>query len=143
MRVIKFSVYNKRLRRITSGIISPKEYNQLKFEIDFRTSDWDLVKSKIANFVTDNKEYPIELDKNSQCYVPKEVLNADLFSVYISGDNIVTNTVGNLVGEDKSNPIEDNVEAIAALNDRIAILENNAVQTTDGIIDAGRIIERG
>ena len=37
MIVIKFSVYNQRLRRITSGIIPSNAYGKLKFEFDFRT----------------------------------------------------------------------------------------------------------
>ena len=48
--VIKFSVYNQRLRRITSGIIPSNAYGQLKFEFDFRTNDWNVAGTKTGTY---------------------------------------------------------------------------------------------
>lgn len=101
--VIKFSVYNQRLRRITSGIIPSNAYGKLKFEFDFRTNDWDGVETKIANFYYKGENYPINLDENNQCFVPKEVICIPSFSVSVEGGDIVTNYVRNPVDEVKSN----------------------------------------
>lgn len=101
--VIKFSVYNQRLRRITSGIIPSNAYGKLKFEFDFRTDDWDAVEIKTANFYYKGENYSINLDDNNQCFVPKEVINLPSFSVSVHGGDIVTNYVQNLVEKIKSN----------------------------------------
>lgn len=102
MIVIKFSVYNQRLRRITSGIIPSNAYGQLKFEFDFRTDDWSTA-TKTANFSYGGENYYVELDENTQCVVPKEVICAPAFSVAVHGGDIVTNYVRNPVEELKSN----------------------------------------
>ncbi len=103
MIVIKFSIYNQRLRRITSGIIPSNAYGKLKFEFDFRTSDWDSAVTKTANFSYLGDNYPIELDEHNQCFVPKEVIYSPSFSVAVHGGDIVTNYVRNPVEEIKSN----------------------------------------
>ena len=97
MLVVKFSVYNQRLRRITSGIIPSNAYGHLKFEFDFRTDDWDAVQTKTANFYYNGANHPIELDENNQCYVPQEVIYTPSFSVAVHGGDIMTNYVKNLV----------------------------------------------
>ena len=104
MLVIKFSCYNQRLRRITSGIIPLNAYGHLKFEFDFRTDDWNAAEIKTANFSYRGSNYPIELDENNQCDVPKEVIYSPSFSVAVHGGDIVTNYVRNPVEEVKSNP---------------------------------------
>ena len=103
MLVIKFSIYNQRLRRITSGIIPSNASDHLKFEFDFRTDDWDVVETKTANFYYKGTNYPVDLDENSQCYVPQEVIYAPSFSVSVHGGDIITNHVKNVVEEVKSN----------------------------------------
>jgi hypothetical protein len=100
--VIKFSVYNQRLRRITSGIIPSNAYGKLKFEFDFRTDDWNVVETKTANFYYNGENYPIELDENNQCFVPKDVIYSPSFKVSINGGDIVTNYVQNPVEEVRS-----------------------------------------
>lgn len=102
MIVIKFSVHNQRLRRITSGIIPSNAYGKLKFEFDFRTDDWDAATTKTANFSYRGDNYPIDLDEHNQCFVPKEVIYASSFSVAVHGGDIVTNYVINPVEEVKS-----------------------------------------
>ena len=103
MLIVKFSIFNQRLRRITSGIIPSNAYGKLKFEFDFRTDDWDSVTTKTANFYYQGQNYLIDLDENNQCFVPKEVICSPSFSVAIHGGNIVTNHVRNPVEEYKSN----------------------------------------
>ncbi len=97
MIVIKFSVYNQRLRRITSGIIPSNAYGKLKFEFDFRTDDWDVINEKIANFYYKGQNYRVKLDKNNQCLVPKEVIYSPSFKVSIDGGDLFTNSIGNPV----------------------------------------------
>jgi hypothetical protein len=104
MLIIKFSVYNQRLRRITSGIIPSNAYGKLKFEFDFRTDDWTSVAAKMANFYYKGENYPVKLDENDQCFVPKEVIYAPSFSVSVHGGDIVTNYVKNPVETVKSSP---------------------------------------
>ena len=104
MIVIKFSVYNQRLRRITSGIIPSNAYGYLKFEFDFRTDDWDVAETKTANFYYNGKNHPIDLDENNQCFVPKEVIYAPSFSVVVHGGDIVTNYIKNPVEDVDSKP---------------------------------------
>jgi hypothetical protein len=102
--VIKFSVYTSRLRRITSGIIPSNAYGKLKLEFDFRTDDWAAVETKTANFYYKGINYPIELDENNQCYVPKEVIHMPSFDVALHGGDIVTNYVKNCVENLSTNP---------------------------------------
>lgn len=97
MIVIKFSCINQRLRRISSGIIPSNAYGKLKFEFDFRTSDWDKIEIKTANFYYKGENHYIDLDEHGQCFVPKEVIHSPSFSVAIHGGDIVTNYVKNLV----------------------------------------------
>ena len=103
MIVIKFSVYNQRLRRISSGIIPSNAYGKLKFEFDFRTDDWAAVETKTANFYYNGTNYQVNLDENNQCYVPKQVIYAPSFNISVHGGDIVTNNIKILVEATKSN----------------------------------------
>lgn len=113
--VIKFSIFNQRLRRITSGIIPSNAYGKLKFEFDFRTEDWNTITTKVANFYYRGNNCSIELDENNQCFVPQEVIYSPSFSVAVHGGDIVTNYVNNLVDGVGSNtsivpPSNDNCD---------------------------------
>ena len=99
--IIKFSVSNQRLRRITSGIIPSNAYGKLKFEFDFRTDDWDVVENKTANFYYKGKNHRIKLDKYNQCFVPQQVIHSPSFSVSIDGGDLTTNSITNYVIEDQ------------------------------------------
>lgn len=101
MLVIKFSVLNQRLRRITSGIIPANAYGKLKFEFDFRTDDWKLFNTKVANFYYKGENHRIELDKNNQCFVPQEVIYSPSFSVSVDGGELVTNEINIPVAEER------------------------------------------
>ena len=126
MLVIKCSVQNQRLRRITSGIIPSNAYGKLKFEFDFRTEDWDSVETKTANFYYKGKNYRVKLDKNNQCFVPKQVIYTPSFNVAVHGGDLVTNNVKNLV------------EAVESTS---PIIPDGSLGDDDfGILDGGEII---
>ena len=124
MIVIKFSVYNQRLRRITSGIIPSNAYGKLKFEFDFRTEDWDMVETKTAKFYYKGTNCSVKLDKNNQCYVPKKVIYAPSFQVSVEGGDLVTNYIKNLVN-----------------NEDVADTPNDQLGSDDiNILDGGEIL---
>lgn len=110
MKVIKFYCNNQRLTRYTSGVITESSYSYLKFEFNFRTEDWDAVSTKTAVFNYKGNIYEIELDENNQCYVPKEVLKAPSFSVYLCGNNIITNSIKVLVEATESSATDIDIE---------------------------------
>lgn len=94
MMVIKFSVHNQRLRRITSGLIPSNAYGEVKFEFDFRTDDWNDAENKTAVFVCRGINHHEPLDENNMCYVPKEVLHEGYFLVSIQdGYKFFTNEI--------------------------------------------------
>ncbi len=97
MIVIKFSVYNQRLRKITSGIIPSNAYGKLKFEFDFRTDDWKTIEVKTVNFYCKGENHSVDLDENNQCYVPKEVIRIPSFKISVLGGDITTNYVTNYI----------------------------------------------
>lgn len=138
MIVIKFSIYNQRLRRITSGIIPSNAYGKLKFEFDFRTDDWNAVETKTANFYYRGDNYHVELDENNQCFVPKEVINSPSFNVAVHGGDIVTNYVRNPVEYVKSSsPTIPDISDDELNSDGINIFDGGEVilDLTDGSID--------
>ena len=93
MQIIKFSVYNQRLRRITPGSIVPMPYGNLKCIFDFRTDDWSEIKNKKVNFSYRGENHQVELDENNQCYVPTEVVYVPQFTLSIFGDDMITNAI--------------------------------------------------
>ena len=137
MLVIKFSIYNQRLRRITSGIIPSNSYGKLKFAFDFRTDDWGAVTTKTANFYYNGTNHPIDLDEHNQCFVPKEVIYSPSFSVSIHGGDITTNYVKNLVedmGTNSGNATPSSgVVFVPTISDK-KILSWTIQETTDGLI---------
>ena len=139
MQVIKFSVYNQRLRRITPGAIVPMPYGYLKCEFDFRTYDWSQIETKKVNFSYRGENHTVELDNNNQCYIPKEVVYAPAFSLSVFGDDIITNTIKlPVVGE--YIPVNDNIEKY--IDEAIANALNpsgNAINLLDG----GQITQGG
>ena len=101
--VIKFSICNQRLHKITSGIIPSNAYGKIKFEFDFRTDDWNLAEVKTANFYYNGENRLVDLDKNNQCFIPKEAFNFESFKVSVFGGDIVTNYVSNFVENANNN----------------------------------------
>ena len=162
MMVIKFSVYNQRLRRITSGIIPSGAYGKVKFEFDFRTDDWNAVETKTANFYYNGENYLINLDENNQCFVPKEVIYSPSFNVSVYGGDIITNYVRNPVDDTKTNSGANNSSGVVFIpsisEDGVLTWTNNGnldnpapidltpfddPNSTDiNTLDAGTIIER-
>ena len=145
--MIKFSVYNSRLRKVTSGIIPSNAYGKLKFEFDFRTNDWDAAETKTAKFYYNGESQLVELDGNGQCYVPKEALQSSYFKVSVFGGDMVTNAI--------KIPIEGFVDVGTDLNAYAEIIKLIKEHTHEEYIeedeiddilpdtfDAGKITER-
>lgn len=139
VQVIKFSVYNSRLKRITPGTIVPMPYGYLKCEFDFRTNDWSEIETKMVNFSYRGENHKKELDSNNQCYVPKEVVYAPSFSLSVFGDNIITNMV-KLPVDGEYVPVNDNIEKYIdeAIADALNLSEDNI-----GLFDGGKITQGG
>ena len=93
MLVIDFSVRNQRLSRYTSGVIASNSYGYLKFHFTFKTNDWEDVSVKMANFSYRGRNFPVLIDEDDMCTVPKEVIKTPSFSVSVFGGGITTNTV--------------------------------------------------
>lgn len=104
MIVCKFTVKNQRLIRSNYMFVPFASYGLLKCEFKFITDDWKDIEEKTANFFYKNTNYPVVLDKNNQCYVPKEVIFSPHFKVSIFGGDIVTNCIKVYVEDTKSNP---------------------------------------
>lgn len=139
MHLIKFSIYNQRLRRITPGSIVPMPYGYLKCIFDFRTDDWSEIKTKKANFSYRGKNHEVDIDENNQCFVPKEVVYTPSFSVSVFGDDMVTNTI-KLPVEGVGVTVTQSVEKY--IDDAIANVLNPSGDAI-GIIDGGKIQEGG
>lgn len=93
MLIIEFSVKNQRLSRYTSGVIASNSYGYLKFKFNFKTNDWSGVSVKMANFSYHGRNFPVLIDEDNICTVPKEVIKTPSFSVSVFGGGITTNTV--------------------------------------------------
>lgn len=111
MLVIEFNCRNQRLSRYTAGVIASNSYGYLKFKFNFKTNDWDDVSVKMANFSYKGRNYPILIDENNICTVPKEVIKVPGFSVSVFGGGITTNTVKVLV--ENSNVSYEDDESIS------------------------------
>ena len=93
MLIIEFSVRNQRLSRYTAGVVASNSYGYLKFKFNFNTNDWQNVSVKMANFSYKGRNYPVIIDENNICTVPKEVIKTPSFAVSVFGGGITTNTV--------------------------------------------------
>lgn len=111
MLVIDFSVRNQRLSRYTSGVIASNSYGYLKFHFTFKTNDWEDVSVKMANFSYRGRNFPVLIDEDDMCTVPKEVIKTPSFSVSVFGGGITTNTVQ--VHVESSNTSYEDDEAIS------------------------------
>ena len=111
MLVIEFNCRNQRLSRYTAGVVASNSYGYLKFKFNFKTNDWDDVSVKMANFSHKGRNYPILIDENNICTVPKEVIKVPGFSVSVFGGGITTNTVK--VSVENSNVSYEDDESIS------------------------------
>ena len=139
MQIVKFSVYNQRLKRITPGSIIPMPYGYLKCIFDFRTDDWSAIETKTVNFSYRGENHKVDLDANNQCYVPKEVVYAPSFNLSVFGDDMLTNAI-KLPVDGEYIPVNDNIEKY--IDEAIANAINpsgNAINLLDG----GKIIQGG
>lgn len=119
MLVIDFSVRNQRLSRFTSGVIASDSYGYLKFHFTFKTNDWDNVSVKMANFSYRGRNFPILIDDDNMCLVPKEVIKVPGFAVSIFGGGITSNTVKIPVENSNMLPCEDDSISLKYYNEII------------------------
>lgn len=111
MLIIEFSVRNQRLSRYTAGVVASNSYGYLKFKFNFKTNDWSDVSVKMANFSYKGRNYPVLIDENNICTVPKEVIKPGAFSVSVFGGGITTNTVK--IPVENSNTSYDDDESVS------------------------------
>ena len=145
MIVIKFSVYNQRLRRITSSIIPSNAYGKVKFEFDFRTNDWGAVENKTANFYYNGENQPIKLDEYNQCFIPEKVFYSASFNISVFGGDIVTNTINvSIAGNRDIDPSAyDEIMKLIREHTHEEYVEDDEIEEVlPDIFDAGLIIER-
>ena len=119
MLVIDFSVRNQRLSRFTSGVIASDSYGYLKFHFTFKTNDWESVSVKMANFSYRGRNFPILIDDDNMCLVPKEVIKIPGFAVSIFGGGITSNTVKIPVENSNMLPCEDDSISLKYYNEII------------------------
>lgn len=119
MLVIDFSVRNQRLSRFTSGVIASDSYGYLKFHFTFKTNDWESVSVKMANFSYRGRNFPILIDDDNMCLVPKEVIKVPGFAVSIFGGGITSNTVKIPVENSNMLPCEDDSISLKYYNEII------------------------
>lgn len=93
MLILKFNVRNQRLSRFNSATVASNSYGYLKCEFNFITEDWENVSVKMANFCYRGRNYPVLIDENNQCTVPKEVIHVPTFGVSVFGGGITTNII--------------------------------------------------
>ena len=93
MLVLKFNVRNQRLSRFNSALVASNSYGYLKCEFNFITDDWKNTAVKMANFCYRGNTYPVLIDENNQCTVPKEVIHTPTFGVSVFGGGITTNVI--------------------------------------------------
>lgn len=111
MNIIKFNIRNQRMSRYTAGVVASNSYGYLKFHFNFMTNDWEDVSVKMANFSYRGRNFPILIDENDMCLVPKEVIKPGEFSVSVFGGGITTNTVK--IPVENSNILPDDDESIS------------------------------
>lgn len=93
MLIIEFSIINQRMSRYTAGVIASNSYSYLKFKFNFKTDDWKNTSVKMANFSYKGRNYPVLIDENDMCTVPKEVIHVPSFCVSVFGGGITTNKI--------------------------------------------------
>lgn len=91
--IIEFNISNQRMSRYTAGVVASNSYGYLKFKFNFRTDDWKNTSVKMANFSYKGRNYPVLVDANNMCTVPKEVIHVPSFCVSVFGGGITTNKI--------------------------------------------------
>ena len=105
--IIEFNVSNQRMSRYTAGVVASNSYGYLKFKFNFRTDDWKHTSVKLANFSYKGRNYPVLIDENNMCTVPKEVIHVPSFCVSVFGGGITTNKITIPVEDSGVIPEED------------------------------------
>ena len=107
MLIIEFNISNQRMSRYTAGVIASNSYGYLKFKFNFKTDDWKRTSVKMANFSYKGRNYPVLIDADNMCTVPKEVIHIPSFCVSVFGGGITTNKITIPVEDSGVIPEED------------------------------------
>ena len=107
MLILNFNVRNQRLSRFNSATVASNSYGYLKCEFNFMTDDWKRTTVKMANFSYKGRNYPVLIDSNNMCTVPKEVIHIPSFCVSVFGGGITTNKITIPVEDSGVIPEED------------------------------------
>lgn len=110
MEIIQLNCRNQRLSRFNSCVVASDSYGYLKVSVNFITNDWQKVSVKWVNFSHKGRNYPVLLDADNMCFVPKEVIKVPMFSVSVYGGGITTNLVKIAVEPSCSMPDDDNMK---------------------------------
>lgn len=147
MLVVKFSCHNQRLRRINLCMIPSNAYNNVKFQFDFRTDDWDAVETKFVNLYYNGTNHEIALDKNNQCYLQEDIIYSPKISVSVFGGDIITNTIAIPVDENikvniNTNIYDNLIDLIKNHTHEEYVEDDEIGELLPDTIDAGSITER-
>ena len=119
MFIIQMNVSNQRLTRYTAGVVSSDSAGYLKLKFVFRTNDWESVSVKMANFSYRGRNYPVLIEDDNTCFVPKEVIKTPSFSVSVFGGGITSNIVKIPVENSGIGPCEDESISVKYYNEII------------------------
>lgn len=119
MFIIQMNVSNQRLTRYTAGVVSSNSAGYLKLKFVFRTNDWKNVSVKMANFSYRGRNYPVLIEDDNTCFVPKEVIKIPSFSVSVFGGGITSNIVKIPVENSGIEPCEDESISVKYYNEII------------------------
>ena len=118
--ILKFSVYNQRLRRINSATVASNSVGYLHCQFDFRTEDWNDASIKMANFSYKGRNYPRLINEDNMCEVPPEVIRPNgTFSVSVFGGGITTNTIKIPVEDSGMTSFDDGAASLKYYNEII------------------------
>ena len=122
MVIQKLSVRNSRLSKFNSVDIASNSYGYLYCQFLFMTEDWSNVSTKIANFSYRGRNFPVKVDENGLCEVPREVIKPGHFTVSVFGGGITSTKVTLGVCDSGITPYDDEGISVKYYNEIINAL---------------------
>lgn len=120
MLILKLNVRNQRLSKFNSSTIASNSVGYLYCQFNCLTRDWDDVSVKMANFSYKGRNYPVLVNENNICEVPKEVIKPNgVFGVSLFGGGITTNMVKYEVEDSGITPYDDESISVKYYNEII------------------------
>lgn len=120
MLILKLNVRNQRLSKFNSAVIASNSAGYLYCQFNCMTSDWNDVSVKMANFSYKGRNYPVLVNDNNMCEVPREVIKPNgIFGVSLFGGGITTNVVRYEVEDSGITPYDDESISVKYYNEII------------------------